>query len=543
MKSTASQIDALIIGGGLGGIAAALSLLERGFRVTLVEETDWLGGQLSSQAVPPDEHKWIENHGATSLYRKFRDKVRSYYQRNYPLAQPEQSNTLFNPGRAGVSRLSHEPRIAQEVIEEMLAPHVSSQRLHILRESAPIGADAMEETLRSVAFRNLRTGETFEIRARFFLDASETGDFLEIAKIDHVTGAEGSAETGEPHATSVEPRPTNMQAITWVAAIGYDARCPHDCDRYRIPKPELYSYWKNYIPSLTPPWPGKLIERQYSSPFTLKPVEAKIFPNLWIYRRIIASDNFAHPQSWNEATILNWPQNDYLEHDILLCSPEQRAERYKRARQLTTSCIYWLQTEVPREDGGAGYGGIHLRPDVTGTPDGLAKYPYIREARRIRSLRTITEFDVGVEAREGVPPEDFFDSIGTGYYRIDLHPTTGGDNYVDIESFPFQIPLGALISPRYTNFLAAGKNIGTTHISNGCYRLHPVEWNIGESAGVLAAASLSLGKTPEQIRNSPEALSGFQESLATSGIPIQWPESVIAEHEAQLSYRKPMVSL
>ncbi|MGG2474547.1 FAD-dependent oxidoreductase, partial [Rhizobium sp. BR5] len=34
------------------------------------------------------------------------------------------------------------------------------------------------------------------------------------------------------------------------------------------------------------------------------------------------------------------------------------------------------------------------------------------------------------------------------------------------------------------------KNIGTTHITNGCYRLHPVEWNIGEVAGMLAAYCL-----------------------------------------------------
>ena len=36
---------------------------------------------------------------------------------------------------------------------------------------------------------------------------------------------------------------------------------------------------------------------------------------------------------------------------------------------------------------------------------------------------------------------------------------------------------------RIGNLIAGGKNLGTTHITNGCYRLHPVEWNIGEAAG------------------------------------------------------------
>ncbi|MCW3844955.1 FAD-dependent oxidoreductase [Micromonospora yasonensis] len=51
-----------------------------------------------------------------------------------------------------------------------------------------------------------------------------------------------------------------------------------------------------------------------------------------------------------------------------------------------------------------------------------------------------------------------------------MHPSTAGRTYVDIESCPFQIPLGALIPIRVDNLLAAGKNLGTTHVTNGCHR-------------------------------------------------------------------------
>jgi hypothetical protein len=34
--------------------------------------------------------------------------------------------------------------------------------------------------------------------------------------------------------------------------------------------------------------------------------------------------------------------------------------------------LYWMQTEAPGLDGGAGYRGLRLRPDVVGTEDGLA---------------------------------------------------------------------------------------------------------------------------------------------------------------------------
>ena len=55
--------DLVIVGGGLGGCAAALAALEKNLSVILTEPTDWIGGQLTAQAVPPDEHGWIEQFG------------------------------------------------------------------------------------------------------------------------------------------------------------------------------------------------------------------------------------------------------------------------------------------------------------------------------------------------------------------------------------------------------------------------------------------------------------------------------------------------
>lgn len=42
--------DILVVGGGLGSVAAA----RLGRTVILTEETDWIGGQSTAQAVPPD---------------------------------------------------------------------------------------------------------------------------------------------------------------------------------------------------------------------------------------------------------------------------------------------------------------------------------------------------------------------------------------------------------------------------------------------------------------------------------------------------------
>ncbi len=114
-------------------------------------------------------------------------------------------------------------------------------------------------------------------------------------------------------------------------------------------------------------------------------------------------------------------------------------------------------------------------------------------------------------------------SVGVGSYRIDLHPSSAGDNYIDVDSLPFQIPLGSLIPRRVENLLAAAKNLGVTHITNGCYRLHPVEWNIGESAALLAVESLRRRTAPRRIRNDKKLLADFQTRIQGEGVQIAWP--------------------
>jgi FAD-dependent oxidoreductase family protein len=216
--------------------------------------------------------------------------------------------------------------------------------------------------------------------------------------------------------------------------------------------------------------------------------------------------------------------NDYWLGSVIDVEPDVAARHLADAKQLSRSVLYWLQTEAPRSDGGTGWPGLRLRADVTGTADGLAKAPYLRESRRIKALTTVTENDVSLAVRgaHGVLVRE--DSVGVGSYHLDLHPSTGGDSYIDLESVPFEIPLGALVPQRVRNLLPAAKNIGTTHISNGCFRLHPVEWNVGEVAGLLAAHCLETGSEPQQVHAEPGRRDEFTRLLDRSGIERHWPE-------------------
>src|SRR5262245_5729164 len=126
----AEPCEILIAGGGTGGVAAALAAVRNGRRVVLLEETDWLGGQLTSQGVSAlDEHEHIESFGGTRSYYELRNGIRQHY------GQP-------NPGNCWVTRLAFEPGVAVDVIERMLQPHVESGRLTVLRRTKVVAAAA-----------------------------------------------------------------------------------------------------------------------------------------------------------------------------------------------------------------------------------------------------------------------------------------------------------------------------------------------------------------------------------------------------------------
>nr|WP_240426417.1 FAD-dependent oxidoreductase [Tunicatimonas sp. TK19036]WKN40383.1 FAD-dependent oxidoreductase [Tunicatimonas sp. TK19036] len=528
------QADVVIAGGGLGGCAAALAALRNGLRVVLTEETDWVGGQMTQQGVPPDEHQWIETHGATQLYRTLRTNIRQYYFQNYPVTEAARNQQYFNPGDGAVSRLCHEPRVALAVLEAMIAPYLSSRQLTLLLEHKVIKADVQGDQVRSLAARNLRTDQEIVLTAPYFVDATELGDLLPLTGTEYVTGAESRQETGELHAPETAD-PHNQQAFTYCFAMDYVPGTEN-----LIEKPRDYDFWRNFVPNLTPAWPGKLLSLTYTHPSTLTPKALGFHPeglatgdtlNLWNYRRIINPDNFQPGTYAGGSTVVNWPQNDYMMGNLIDVSQEEFDRHIAQSKQLSLSLFYWLQTEAPRPDGRQGWPGLRLRGDLMGTDDGLAKYPYVRESRRIQAVFTVLEEHVGKENRalvagkeNGGTAANFYDSVGIGYYHIDLHPSTGGDNYIDFGSLPFQIPLGALLPQRMKNLLPANKNIGTTHITNGCYRLHPVEWSIGEAVGMLTAFVRNKKTSPHAVRESSSLLADFQQFIRAQGIETKWPK-------------------
>ncbi|HWG84400.1 MAG TPA: FAD-dependent oxidoreductase, partial [Deinococcales bacterium] len=255
--------DVAVIGGGTGGTAAALAALRLGKRVILTEETDWLGGQLTSQAVPPDEPRWIEGAGCTRSYRRFRDLVRQYYRDHYPLLSESRQHPRLNPGRGHVSRLCHEPRVALAVLEAMLAPYRAARQLTVVTRHKPTRVETDGDRVAAVHLESLDSGNRLIVHAPYALDATELGDLLELGNVEHVIGSESQSQTGEPHAKEGDPDPLDQQAVTWCFAMSH-----HEGEDHTIEPPAQYDFWRDYQ---APFWPGKHLGWTQLHPISLQP--------------------------------------------------------------------------------------------------------------------------------------------------------------------------------------------------------------------------------------------------------------------------------
>ena len=510
-------VELCIAGGGLAGSAAALAACEAGLSVILTEETRWLGGQLSAQGVSVlDENYWVETSGATRSYQALRARIREHYR---PQLRAEPTEPAFDPGNCWASRLAFEPAVGTAAIDSLLAPQIATGRLTVLRRHKAFRVEVAGDRLLALDAVDLDTGGTCRIAAAYFIEATPLGDLLPLAGVEHAIGAEAQSETGEPSAPA-EARADCVQAFTYSFILEKRPGESH----LLPPAPGCGGGQGAFAPGELAP-PG--LFEAVGEALALDAVPRGAPGSLWTYRRLIDSELFTRDAQPYELSLVNLPAIDFRGGSLLMSAPAEQLEHLRAAKTQSLCFFYWLQTEWPRADGRRGYPELRLRQDLFGSEDGLPLHPYIREARRIKAITTLREQDVAVASLGGALRGRFFaDAVGIGAYGLDIHPGPCDETLPPAATRPFQIPLGALIPQRVENLLAAGLSIGTTHLANGCYRLHPVDWAIGEAAGAAVAECLASGLTPRVLRERPERVLALQRRLIARGAPIYWYANV-----------------
>ena len=541
--------EILIVGASFGGVSAALAAARAGRRVVLTEETGWIGGQATAQGVPLDEHPWIERYGSSESYRQFRRSVREYYRRNYPLTEQSRADRAFNPGAGWVSALCFEPKVGRAVLEEMLAPYLSAGRILLMLHHRPVAMQADGDLIRAVTLACTHGGDLLTVAADYVLDATDLGELLELGKIEHVIGAEAHDETAEPTALK-QADPLRQQGFTHLVAVDYrpgedhTIERPPDYDRFRggfaslvgMSDDAALKQRRLFVAGMADPTRsagslGTAEHRESRAGGLGRRAAAPSQPYqfcIWNFRRVLCAANFLPGTVDSDVTML-MSGNEYRGGVLCGVPAAEAAANREAARRMSLALVHFLQTEVePGYGGGRGFPGIRPRPDVFDTADGLAVQPYIRESRRIRAEYTVTEgsFHREQPGRQAAP-ERFPDAVAVGGYRIDVHePHPAGQSYtlsLHGKHWPQQLPLGALLPIRVDNLLPACKNIGATHVTNGCFRLHPNEWSTGEAAGHLAAFCLDHGVRPRAVRAAPELVAALQRRLERDGVELEWP--------------------
>ncbi|WFB36156.1 FAD-dependent oxidoreductase [Kiritimatiellota bacterium B12222] len=524
-KHNEYKTDVAVVGGGFGAVAATRSMLDQGLTVIMTDEFNWIGGQATSQALCVMD-EFYDPLGETIMnarYAEFRERLRQYYINKYTLSPLGASQLHFCAGNAACAPVTAESHVAYQVIMDWLAPEIESGQCIILPRSVPISAERSEDRVLSVTCKSLdNPDETFTLSADFFLDGTETGDTYPLLNLDYGLGEEAKATFNETHAPEVADKKA-IQSYTYCIAVEFVPG-----GQYTIEKPAQYEELKASQPfslgnlGARKGEPGKFFELEFS-----KVTGERIIP-FWFYRCLVDLKNFDDPNLTTSRAVINVSSNDYRGEGFV--DNPKGADSLEAAKQLSRAYLYWLQTEAPRDDGGFGYPEIRPMPEASGTPDGLAQAPYVREGRRLRACDIVVEEDLSTQFQTGSRARNFPNSVGLGAYMIDIHHRSAGGGGMVQMTRPYQIPLGALVSPELKNFAVANKGIGVTQIANGAYRLHNLEWAIGEAAGELAAYCLE--QKPEHPNLQGQDLFAYQRRLLKAGIPLYWYEDLPPTHPA-----------
>ncbi|RXK82887.1 FAD-dependent oxidoreductase [Filimonas effusa] len=438
------KTDVLIIGGGASGTTAGIQAARMGVNVTIIEETAWLGGMLTSAGVSAIDG----NHKLPGgLWGEFRQKLYQHYGGPAAVETGWVSNTLF------------EPHVGDAILKQLAAAEKQLQVWFNTRFTS------VKRENNNWVVNAVRNKKPCVINAAILIDATELGDVLAAAGAGYRIGMDNRDSTGEAYA----PAKANdiIQDLTYVAV--------------------LKDYGKNADKTIARPegYDAKVFDCScdVSDPASFDSPQNNCF-RMMQYGKLP-----------NNKYMINWPKcgNDiYL--NIIDSSTAGREKALQQAKLHTLRFVYYLQTAL-------GYKNLGLADDEFNTPDKLPMIAYHRESRRLKGLVTFTLNHV---ARPYDNEQALYRTgIAVGDYTIDHHhlknPAAPKIDFVKIKVPSYNVPMGSLIPEGVDGLIVAEKSISVSNIVNGATRLQPVVLQIGQAAGAMAAVCIQHHQQPAQL--------------------------------------------
>jgi hypothetical protein len=450
-EKVAAAYDIIVAGAGTGGWAAAVQAARMGARVLLLEETDWIGGQMSCAGVTTmdEDSVWMKFPvRERGLYREFHESMVTHYQTldKDPFiayfSYPDQLEGGYEPkvARAVLYGFLQQARGAQGVLDVSLRTRVAA----VKKDGNRVMGVALE----------MANASRKEVECKVLIDATEYGDVIPLTGARYRVG----------NVTSDLLDPTALvQDHTWTAVVReYPNGVPEHL-QMKSPPPGYEQgaarRYKNYTNDGFMLWggAGKGLKGHRSW---------RVF---FAWRGMVDSTSpLTGERSSERHTRCGFNGgNDYPVTVATIEDPAQRRRDEREGIYKTLGALYYFQHDLGlpwslAEDEGyatdynrAQMHARELRPDLEALAVHLPQQPYVRECRRIFGVRTLVANDL----TRFEDAKHFSTSVAMGDYFMDLeHGRTAHAIEKDLDTAeppkgggPFQIPFEASFPSKSTD--------------------------------------------------------------------------------------------
>lgn len=490
------RYDVVVAGAGTGGACAAIQAARMGASVLLLEETDWIGGQMNAAAVTSmDEGGLLVRE--RGIYREFCERVVSHYR---GLGKTVETAYFFR-------HICLEPRVGQQILHAMIEGARKTATLDLALRAKIMAVAREGDAVTGVTIQTAH-GER-RVACRILIDATEWGDVIPL------TGAR--YRVGNCTSDAIDPDRA-IQFLTWTAVIRQYPKGVPPALRVERPPPGYEKEKARFERTLIG---GDGVQRAPFEPAT-RP---------WAFATFIGYRGMPDSASATDAppitrTHMNY-NNDYPVFVRDVEDPSSRLKTCREAQLRTLHLLYYIQHTLGKTDWSVaddeGFDTPYRREEVDAwlkeAPE-LEPYraillhfsimPYARESRRIIGMHTLNAREI--ERKPG-PPRQFPTTVALGDYPIDLHGSMV-ERYLEMDidrpediptptakkgSGPFAIPFGCFIPEKVDGFLAAEKNISQSRLANGATRLQPSTMLMGQAAGAIATLAVKYSVPPRRL--------------------------------------------
>lgn len=568
------ECEVVIVGGSLGGVAAASHSMQMGATTCLIESAPWIGGQISSQGVSAlDESLRMRQRQTFSpSWLKLRELIEQQSVQLPEWSPGTQERSVTSINSCWVGTLCFPPIAGVKAIEQLLnqsAENAPDSRWEaaIAFKGASFDASgriltavhAVHRTPKDPKYRpqgrlseelsdwySWSETDTFmrqPIRLQaptgkqmVVIDATDTGELVGWAQVPHRIGSESAATTGEINAAKFD-NPDCTQAFTFPFAIAI-----------RDDQGDSLATLSRLRPTFAP--------HEHLQKFDLEGFPMFSGKSLFHYRRLVShtlNDPYYGSPVSGDISMINWNQgNDWNWMDPpLILQPEQLSThgQYQNwmgglslsalqfAEDHALMFARWLLETQSSPQSPLSY--LYGDDSPMGTLSGLSMVPYIREGRRILGLPAYGQEAFQIrenDLRYGFPSARDFSptTVAVTHYAVDIHGCSYRNWFPsgDAVSAPAQepkvrplfIPLESLIPQGVDNLLVGGKALAATHIANAVTRVHYSEWQIGAAAGGTAGWLIkqkSAALAPADIAPGGH-VSNLQQALIETGLRLDW---------------------